>query len=242
MNASARWEEVIADNLASNQIPGFKKQDLSFHDVQAGFMARTTGTQGATKRSAMPMAGTSINFENGELSPTGSPTDLAIDGAGFFQVQLPDGRYAYTRNGIFQVNAQGELVTKHGFPVVGDAGPLQVDPNNKGPITVTKSGTVTQDGITRGHIKLAAFSDPSVLTPAKTGLYILNDPNIEPEVPAKTSIFQGYLEAGNSSPVSEMGNLITSMRYFEANQKVIQAEDDRMNRLITDVANPSGGS
>ena len=124
----------------------------------------------------------------------------------------------------------------------GDTGPVQLDPNNTGSITISPSGAVTQGGVVRSHIKLANFSDPSVLTPARSGLYISTNPNLQPDVPANTSIQQGFLESGNASPVTEMGDLITSMRYFEANQKVIQNEDDRVNRLITDVANPAGTS
>jgi flagellar basal body rod protein FlgG len=242
MNASSRWQEVISDNLASNQIPGFKKQDLSFHAVQAGFMARNAGMQGAARKSTMPVAGTTTNFEAGEVTPTGTSTDLAIDGPGFFAVQLPDGNTGYTRNGTFQVGTQGQLTTKQGWPVLGDSWPVQLDPNNMGPITIGSSGTISQGGTVRGHLKLAAFSDPSVLTAARAGLYISTDPNIQPDVPANASVLQGYVEGGNVSPMSEMGNLITSMRYFEANQKVIQTADDRIGQLITEVANPGGSS
>jgi flagellar basal body rod protein FlgG len=242
MNASSRWQEIISDNLASNQVPGFKKQDLSFRAVQAGLMARNAGTAGSARHSAMPLATTATNFEAGELNPTGSSTDLALNGPGFFTVQLPDGQSGYTRNGTFQINLLGQLVTKHGWPVLGDTGPLQLDPNNTGPITIAPTGTITQGGTVKGQLKLAAIDDPSVLTATRGGIYISTDPNLQPDAPANVAVLQGYLEGGNTSPMSEMSNLITSMRYFEANQKVIQNEDDRMSRLITDVANPAGSS
>jgi flagellar basal body rod protein FlgG len=235
MNASSRWQEVISDNLAASQIPGFKKQDLSFSAVQAGLMARTPA---ATQRFSMPLAGTSTNFQPGELRSTGVATDLAIEGPGFFQAQTSDGTLAYTRDGEFRMNTQGQLTTKQGSLVMGDAGPIQLDVNNSTPISVANSGEVAQGKEVKGRIKVLEFSNPGALAATGTGMFVNTDPAAQPTASTTAAIRQSFLESGNTSSMAEMGNLITAMRLFEANQKVIQTEDDRVSRLITDVGNP----
>jgi len=238
MNASSRWQEVISENLAAGQIPGFKKQDLSFNAVQAGFMGSASGVA-AAKLSTMPLASTSTNFQAGELHSTGVATDLAIEGSGFFEVRLPDATSGYTRDGEFHLNNQGQLTTKQGLPVMGRTGPLQLDPNNPAPITVAPTGEVSQGGEAKGQLKLTEFGNPAALTTTGTGLFVATDPAAQPRAASASSVMQGFLENANTSSVTEMGNLISAMRFFEANQKVIQTEDDRVGHLITDVANPA---
>ena len=110
MNANARWQEVISENLASASIPGFKKQDMSFDAVQSGIMSQAV-PDGRVQYS-MPRASTATNFSQGQLRETGVQTDVAIDGKGFFEIQMPSGASAYTRYGEFHVNSSGQLVTK----------------------------------------------------------------------------------------------------------------------------------
>jgi flagellar basal body rod protein FlgG len=240
MNASARWQEVISDNLAASQIPGFKKQDLSFSAVQAGYLQRAPGTSPiASHRFLMPQAGAATNFQPGELRSTGVPTDLAVEGPGFFQVQLPDGTHGYTRDGEFNVNAQGQLTTKQGLLVLGETGPVQLDVNNAGPISISPTGEVSQGGDLKGQLKITEFANPGALTATGTGFFIVTDPAAQPQAATNSLVRQGFLESANTSSVTEMSNLISAMRLFEANQKVIQMEDDRVGRLISDVANAS---
>src|SRR5690242_5055152 len=118
MNANSRWQEVLADNLAGSSIPGSRKQDVSFSAVSAGMAQGLPGLQGANY--VMPASNTAVNFQQGTMRPTSLPTDLAIDGPGFFEVQLPNGAHAFTRDGELQLSAQGQLVTKQGYPVLGD--------------------------------------------------------------------------------------------------------------------------
>jgi flagellar basal body rod protein FlgG len=240
MNASNRWQEVISGNLAASQIPGFKKQELSFSAVQAGFMARAAGARSAaTSRFSMPVAGTATNFMAGELNPTGIPTDLAIEGPGFFEVQMPDGTHCYTRGGQLRLNAQGQLTTQHGSLILGNAGPIQLDPSNPGPMTIAPTGEVSQGGVVKGRLKITEFSDPGVLTPTAAGLFIAADPNAQGHAATASQVRQGFVENANTSAVTEMGNLITAMRFYEANQKVIQTADDRVSHLITEVSTVS---
>src|SRR2546421_12269743 len=105
LNANGRWQDSIAQNLAAASIPGFKKQDLSFGAIAAGM-----------KSAPAPDTHSSLatNFSPGELRFTGVKTDVALEGSGFFAVQLPDGNIGYTRDGEFQTNASGELISKQG--------------------------------------------------------------------------------------------------------------------------------
>src|SRR5579862_5503816 len=135
MNANTRWQELISENLADSSIPGSRKQDMSFASVEAGLVSGVNNTH-----FTMPAAHPAINFTQGEINPSGVQTDFAIDGPGFFQVQLPNGDSAFTRDGEFHVNLKGQLVTKSGFLVDGDNGPVRLDPGNSSPITVSDLG------------------------------------------------------------------------------------------------------
>jgi flagellar basal-body rod protein FlgF len=232
MNATSRWQEMISDNLADCSVPGARKQDISFSAIQAGLPSAQLGANG--ERWVMPAARPTLNFTQGEINPTGVSTDFAVDGPGFFQVQMPNEQLVYTRDGEFHVNAKGQLTTKRGYPIMGDSGPIQLDPNNPAPITVAPTGQVSQGGETKGHIKVAEFKDPRALTVLGNGYYATK-PGQKPEDAQSTTVRQGYLESANSSPTVEMSSMITAMRMFESNQKVLQMQDDRMGRVITDL-------
>src|SRR5437764_128357 len=139
LNANSRWQESIAENLAASSIPGFKKQELSFSAIAGGMMSASTQHP---QRFALPHAATATNFSAGELKFTGAKTDVALEGHGFFAVQMPDGTTAYTRDGEFQMNASGQLVTKQGHPVLGEAGPIQLDPTTSAPVSISATGEV----------------------------------------------------------------------------------------------------
>jgi flagellar basal-body rod protein FlgF len=231
MNANARWQEVISENLAASSIPGFKKQEINFSALHAG--AIQAGD--ASMRVALPRATVATNFAPGEMKPTGALTDVAIEGRGFFEVQLPNGATAYTRDGEFHVNAQGQLVTKEGYTVLGEGGTIQFDRNNPAPISISPNGDVAQGGEVKGKLKLADF-DTKTLRPIAGG-YFATTPESVP-VAVSATLRQGYLEAANTSSVAEMADLITAMRAFEVNQKIVQMQDDRMGRAITELGNP----
>jgi flagellar basal-body rod protein FlgF len=237
MNANSRWQELISDNLADSSVPGARKQDVSFSAIEAGMPSGQLGLNG--ERFVMPSARAVINFTQGEINPTGVSTDFAIDGPGFFQVQMPNGTPGFTRDGEFHINAQGQLTTKRGYPISGDNGPVQVDPNNSAPVTVSSSGQVSQGGETKGHIKVVEFKDPHDLTVVGQGYFLMADPKKNPADAQSSVVRQGYLEAANTSPTVEMSSLITAMRMFESNEKVLQMQDDRMGRVITDLGGTS---
>jgi flagellar basal body rod protein FlgG len=239
MNASSRWQEVISENLASNQIPGFKKQDLSFSGVQSGYMARPKNSSPFfVQRLSMPLAGTSTNHQSGELRSTGDSSDVALSGPGLLEVRLPDGRSAYTRDGGFRLSTQGQLVSRQGLLFMSETGPLQLDSNNPGLISISSSGDISQGGVFKGRLRILEFNDPTALGSVSPGLFVASAASGTPRAAAQTSVHQGFIENANTSSVAEMVNMINASRLFEANQKVIMATDERMGRLISDVGNP----
>lgn len=237
MNADARWQELISDNLAASSAPGARKQDISFSSVEAGLAANEPGLSGS--RFAIPAAHAETNFEQGESRPTGVSTDFAVEGPGFFQVQMPNGQTSYTRDGEFHVSAQGKLVSKQDYPVLGDSGPIQLDPNDSTPMTVSSTGQVSQNGQVRGRIQLMEFKDPKQLTAIGDSNFLANNPAAQPGTAQSSQLHQGYLEGANTSATTEMASLITAMRMFESNSKVLQMQDDRMGRVISDLGGTS---
>src|SRR5262249_50306981 len=145
LHAMDRWQETIAENLASSSVPGFKKQDFSFAAVQAGLHgAPAAGNGGASRAVLMASGQPSTTFQPREFRVTNVTMDVAIDGMGFFEVPLPHGATAYTRDGEFHVDAQGQFVTKEGYRVRGDNGPIALDLNNHTQVSVSATGEVSQ--------------------------------------------------------------------------------------------------
>jgi flagellar basal body rod protein FlgG len=233
MSATAQWQDLIAENLSASSVPGSRKQEISFSDVQSGMGADLSDAEKSSN--SIPMAHTVTNFQPGELHSTGNPMDFALEGPGFFQVKMANGQNAYTRDGEFRLNAKGQLVTKMGNQVLGDGGPLQFNPQNSSNITVSANGDVAQGDQVVGKLKTFEFSDPNKLTMTGSGTFSAEGTGTEPVAATATKIRQGFIEAANSSPTTEMSSLITAMRLFEANQKVLQMQSDRMSRVITDL-------
>ena len=236
LKAADRWQEVATQNLAAVAVPGYKKQDLSFSAVQAGMMPTATG---APQQLVMPGTTTTTNFQPGQLRPTGVATDVAIDGPGFFSASLSNGQTVYTRDGEFQLNAQGELVTKQGYPVLSDGGVIQIDPKNPAPLSIAADGTVSQGSDVKGKLALTAFNNPQLLTTTSNGYFAATNPSLQTVDASGVSVRQGWLESSNTSAVAEMAHMIAAMRHYEANQRVIQIQDERMNHAITELGNPN---
>lgn len=237
MNANARWQEAISENLSAASIPGFKKQDLSFAAVQAGVMSQANPDPRV--QFTLPRFSANTNFSQGDLRQTGAPTDVAIEGKGFFSVQLPSGGTAYTRDGEFHVNSSGQLTTKQGYLVMGDAGPIQLDPNLGGTISIAASGEISQGTEVRGKLQVVNFEQPQTLTQIGGGMFTNNNPAVQAVEVPQTSLRQGFLEASNVSSVLEMASMIGVMRGFEANQRTMQIHNERLGRAISELGNPN---
>jgi flagellar basal body rod protein FlgG len=231
LNANSRWQELISENLASSSIPGYKKQDLSFAAVQNRVLG-SSSVAGAY----LPKPQASINFQPGEIKPTGVNTDVAIEGPGFFEVQLANGSRAFTRDGEFQISAQGQLVTKQGYLVVSDGGAIQIDLNNPAPLSISATGEVAQGRDSKGRLKVTDFNNLKLLQPLGGGLFDASNPALVEQSVSEARVRQGYLESSNASPVLEMANLISAMRLYEANQRVVQMQDERMGKAISELA------
>ena len=231
LNSNSRWQEIISENLAASSIPGYKKQDVSFSAVQAGLAAG----RGTLK---LPHSTGVTNFRQGELKFTGVNTDFALEGPGFISVQMPDGTTAYTRDGEMHVNSSGQLVTKQGYMVLGDGGSIQLDLNNRAPMSIAASGEVSQGTDVKGRLQATDFEDPHLLTPIGNGYFVASNPAIATRETTAT-FRQNFLEGSNTSASIEMTNLITAMRTFEANQRVIQLQDQRMGQAIAELGNLS---
>jgi flagellar basal body rod protein FlgG len=238
LNANSRWQESIAQNLASSSVPGFKKQELSFSAIQAGLMSPNSANSfSRSSHFLLPKANVTTNFQTGQMKRTDLNTDVAIEGPGFFEIRLPNGTIGYTRDGELQPDAQGLLTTKQGHLVLGDAGPIQLDPNSSDILSISATGEVSQGAELKGKIKLVGFNDPQLLTPIGGGIFLATNSNLQPAEVANPSLRRGFLEGANTSAVAEMVNLISAMRMYEANQKVIQMQDDRMGRTISELGN-----
>jgi flagellar basal body rod protein FlgG len=237
MNATERWQDLVAENLSSSSVPGARQQEVSFSSVQAGMSASAPGEPGNSFE--IPSAGSSTNFSQGELKATGNNMDMAVEGPGFFTVQMPDGSTAYTRDGEFELNNQGRLTTKQGYPVASTGGTLTFDPSNSATINVSAKGDVSQGGDSKGKLSITEFGNVNALTMGNGGYYLADSPLAKPTPSATTNVRQGFSEASNTSPTLAMASLITSMRMFETNQKVMQMQSDRMSRAITDLSGTS---
>ncbi len=239
LNANSRWQEVISGNLASSSIPGFKKQELSMEAVRAGLMPSSgLNSSNLPQSFAVPKATSSTCFLSGEMQATGNKNDVAIEGKGFFSVELPNGSTVFTRDGEFQINSKAQLVTKEGFTVLGDAGPINLNPSNPAPMSISASGVVSQGAEQRGKLKISEFDKPQLLTQISGAYFAANNPSLVGSASTST-VREGYLEGSNTSVVGEMANMMTAMRSFEANQHIIQIQDERLGKTISDLGNPS---
>lgn len=224
---------MIAENMASGSVTAFKRQNFTLQSVPAGLpnAASQTGN-----KFHMPALRGGTNFEQGQLYPSGEKTDMALDGPGFFEVRMPDGSAAYTRNGEFKVSSDGFLITKHGHQVMSENGPVELDIKNRDAISISTTGEIIQGRNRKGSLKIVEFDDTQKLSQLGGGLFLATDPNIVSQKAENTSVYQGTLESSNLSPMTEMAEMINVMRMFEANQKIVQMNDDRMEKAITNLS------
>jgi len=250
MNAQQANVENIANNLANSNTSGFKARRAQFQDllyqnvVQPGTPSgqQTITPTGLQLGLGTKAASNEIIFTQGDFSQTSNPLDLVIQGNGFFQIQLPSGQLAYTRDGEFQLNRDGNVVNSNGQLL----SPQITVPPNAQNITIANDGTVayTVPGQTTaqnaGQIQLAMFINPAGLNGVGQNLYLATDASGDPIVanPGGTeglgTLLQGYTEQSNVSVVNEFVNLIVSQRAYEANSKVVKAADEmyqQMNNL-----------
>jgi flagellar basal-body rod protein FlgG len=248
MNANERKMDVIANNLSNASTTGFKKTRLEFEDLLSETLrnAGTPDARGGNEPSPLQVglgvrtAAVTRNQGQGELVGTNNQTDLAIQGAGFFRVQRPNGEFGYTRAGNFTVDANSRLVTQHGELV----DPTINVPTETTAIAIAKDGTVTATVSGRdqpqelGQIQLATFVNPAGLLALGDNLFAATAGSgvatmVKPGDQASGTLAQGFLENSNVKAVEEMIDMIAAQRAYELNSKVIQSADQMLQRLTS---------
>ncbi len=235
---------TIANNLANVNTPGFKRSKIEFQDLLYQ-KPRASGADsgggnlvptGVEVGNGSRVAATSKVFTQGQLTNTGEKLDLAIQGDGFFEVQRPDGTHGYTRDGSFKMNAQGQVVTVDGLPILSGFQPI---PPGASSITIAEDGQVTvqtSSGSTSFNVTLARFANPAGLRSLGGNLYEETAASGTPEAgkPGEQGFgrtIQGYVEASNVNIVEEMVNLIVAQRAYEINSKSIQTSDEMLQNI-----------
>jgi flagellar basal-body rod protein FlgG len=247
MTAQQMNVDNIANNLANANTNGFKMRRTQFQDllyqsfVQPGAAAgsQTIVPSGLQIGLGTRPASNEIILSQGNFQQTDNPLDVVIQGKGFFQVRLPNGELAYTRDGGFQLDKDGNVVTGSGNPIE----PAITIPSQAQSITIAGDGTVsyTQPGQSAsqvaGQIQLANFANPAGLNGIGQNLFQQTDASGDPTVgnpggqEGLGSLMQGYVEGSNVSVVEEFINMIVSQRAYEANSKVVKAADEMYQQV-----------
>lgn len=231
---------VVANNLANVSTTGFKKGRAAFEDLlyqtarQPGAQTsqQTQSPTGLMLGTGVRVVATDKNFTQGSLQQTGNALDFAIQGRGFFQITMPDGTVAYTRDGSFQVDSQGQLVTSDGAPVQPGisipAGAQSLSVSKDGIVSVTLAGQATPQQV--GTLTLADFINPAGLQARGGNLFVETAASGPPQTGTPGlnglgSVEQNSLEASNVNIVEEMVNMIETQRAYEINSKAVQTTD-----------------
>jgi flagellar basal-body rod protein FlgG len=247
MTAQQLNVDNIANNLANANTTGYKQRRAQFQDLlyQSVVQPGTAASQQTVVPTGMQVglgtraASNEIIFTQGAFSETDNPLDMVIQGNGFFQVRRPSGELAYTRDGSFHLDKDGNVVTQS-----GDALEPQITiPSDAQQVTIASDGTVSYSlpaqtsAQQAGQIQIAGFQNPSGLNSLGGNLYAPTDASGDAVVDAPGgqrgmgTIMQGYVEQSNVSVVQEFINLIVAQRGYEANSKVVQAADNMYQQV-----------
>ncbi len=239
--------DVISNNLANVNTAGFKRSRAVFEDLLYQTLRQPGAQVGAANQLPSGLqVGTGVRtvaterlHTQGNLRETGDSMDIAIDGKGFLQVEMPDGSFAYTRDGSLQVDQNGQLVTAGGYPIQP---PINI-PDNALEITVARDGTVsvTQPGavgtsVQVGQLQLSTFINPTGLQAIGENLFVETDASgvanfAQPGLDGAGLVRQKYVETSNVNVAEELVNMITAQRAYELNSKAIQTSDQMLARL-----------
>lgn len=243
LDAQQTRMSVISNNLSNASTTGFKQSRAQFEDLLYQNVRQTGGqTSQNTQLPSGLMLGTGVRivstakvFTQGNLTQTGNNLDLAVNGRGFFQVQLPDGTAAYTRDGSFQINSEGQIVTSNGYLLQ----PEITIPANTQTITIGTDGTVSAKAANEsaatqvGTIQLTDFINPAGLQATGGNLFLESTASGSPQTgePASNgmgSVVQGSLETSNVNVVEELVDMIETQRTYEMNSKAISTTDEML--------------
>ncbi len=242
--ANSKKMDVISNNLANADTNGYKEDIAIFETFPEKLAKRIDDTKSASNPSAKVgnmRLGSDIsevftNYEQGKIAKTGNNLDFAIrnSNSAFFTIGKPDGdgniQEYYSRDGAFVINSLNQLVTKDGFNVMGQNGPVTLDGDN---FTVNSDGSIVQDGVVVDKLKISEFTDTRSLK--KIGSNLIQKDESTEEKPFSGTISQGFLEGSNINVVKEMVDMISVMRSYEANQRLLQAQDSTLEKVVNQV-------
>jgi flagellar basal body rod protein FlgG len=224
----------VSQNITSAQNTGYRKRTVNFSTQLSGELQTDPhgriGQDGGTP-AVFPKINTGINFVSGETQATRREMDVAIQGEGFFEVQMQDGTKAYTRSGEFRMRSDRILVSTGGQEVMSAAGNPITLLSGGGELTINQDGSLFQGTTSLGKISVQKFSDTSKLKPLAGGYFVPQD-GVQPESVDKPELLQGYLEGSNVSSLREMVDMVLISRAYEANQKIISTVEQTMQKTL----------
>ncbi len=226
-----RQQEVIANNIANVGSAGFKKDSIFVSELTKAQRKRIP-TKSDWERPMLDQVYT--DYSQGSLDRTGASLDVALDGKGFFVVQTPDGEEMLTRNGALSTDESGFLVTPGGALAMGDGGPIQLP---VGEVAIAEDGTISVDGETVASLRVATVEDPTKLEKVGASLFKLPD-GVELQAAVGYVIRQGYLESANVDVITQMVEMISSYRNYEADAQALKGQDESLEKLISELGRP----
>lgn len=246
LDAQQTQLDVISNNLANVSTNGFKRSRAVFEDLLyqtlrqpgAASSQQTTIPSGLTLGTGVRPISTERIFTQGSLQQTQNPLDIAINGQGFFQITMPDGTLSYTRDGAFQRDATGQVVTSSGFPlspaVTIPADALTISISIDGIVSVTQPNTTTPTQV--GTIQLASFVNAGGLQSTGQNLFVetASSGTPTPNTPGTNGtgvLNQGFTETSNVNVAEELVSMIQTQRAYEMNSKVVTTSDQMLGRL-----------
>ena len=247
MVADQRRLDVVANNLANVTTTGYKRETTVSQSFDE-FLIQRVHDRDALGRGLPPtqigrlgigtyVVNTTARLTTGSLQQTGNPLDVALAGDGFFTVNTPQG-LRYTRQGSFLQDADGTLITPQGHPVLVNGSPLTAAP---GSLAINEQGQVLANGQVRGQLEVVTSRQLGAIRKEGDGLWVqagANEANtlVTPaEATGQYTLKVGFLEASNVEAVSEMVQMMETMRSFEANQRALQAQDETLGRAVNDI-------
>jgi len=218
-----RQLETVANNLANANTAGFKSERLMFVE----YLSKSDN--GKSQMHFVQDLASARNHNPGKYQESGNAFDMAIEGPGFFVVEAPNGEQRFTRDGQFRMDQDGKLITRDGFPVLGEGdAPILFQPNDI-EISVRADGTISAGDQVRGKLKVVEFDNPYRMKKAEGNLYKSND---EPDAAEKSSVIQGMIEGSNVQPILEITEMMRAMRSYQSAGKFIESEHERQRRAI----------
>jgi len=218
--------DVISNNLANVQTPGYKKDGMAFDAVLNAATAAPPPPPGA-EPGLLADVRFYTDFTPGPVKQTGNSLDLSLEGSGFFVVNTPNGP-AYTRQGNFKLDASGKMVTTDGFEVLAGGRPVTLA--GGGTVSIDDQGRISRNGAQVGTLDVVDFPQPYQLSKTEAAMFVPAQ-GVAPQ-PAKATVRQGYLEESNVSTVREMVEMIETNRYFELCQKAVRSYDDTVALVV----------